>query len=164
MATNLGKQAKRFKKIFMGGMLLPPENDGPTGMQSSLQVIYNQWLGFNAQTDEPQLKVSVTELEKLKKYRFDFFRVYGDFYKFCPSSDQNTRIFCWDEQILLGYGYETGTTADFEHYNGRYIIYHGIKDFTKKYKEAAKALGGCSIKKLEYEQIDRDNIRITVML
>ena len=66
--------------------------------------------------------------------------------------------------IFLAEGYQVGTYADFSTFVGLYCIYHDIVDFTKKYKEAGEKMGASRIKRLEYQQIDRDNISITVYL
>lgn len=164
MDTSSGKPKKtRPKKIFIGGMIYVPKMDPAKRFEMFLQFHYNAWLGWNDEGEE-NIKVTVTEVEYNKEYRFDFHRVFGSWYCFTPSSDQDRCIFQLDEQLVLAEDYQTGTTADLNAAPGRYLIYHDVRDFTKHYKEIAKAHKASRIKDLKYQQIDRDNISITVYL
>ena len=164
MASNSGNpKPRKAKSIFICGTLFCPKSDYPEDYEKYLHWHINQWLGYKEE-GVPNVEVKITQIEYNKAYRFDFHREYGQWYRFCESSDQNTTIFSLDEQIILAEGYQEGTYADFSTFEGRYCIYHDIVDFTKKYKEAGKEMGASRIKRLEYQQIDRDNISITVYL
>lgn len=164
MASNLGNpKPRRAKSIFICGTLFCPKFDYPEDYEKYLQWHINQWLGYKEES-VPNVKVKITQIEYNKQYLFNFHREYGHWYRFCESSDQNTTIFSLDEQIILAEDYQEGTYADFSTFEGLYCIYHDVVDFTKKFKEAGKKMGASRIKRLEYQQIDRDNISITVYL
>lgn len=164
MDTNSGNsKPMKMKSIFICGTLFCPKSDNPKDFEWYLQWHINQWLGYK-EDGIPNVEVKITQVDYNKEYRFDFHREYGHWYRFCRSSGQNTTIFTLDEHIILAEGYQEGTCADFSTFEGLYCIYHDIVDFTKKYKEAGEKMGASRIKRLEYQQIDRDNISITVYL
>ena len=152
-----------MKTLFIGGITLYPSIDPVDLLEKQLQSSYNSWLGFD-DNGEPKLKVKITQLEKNKRYRFDFTRHYGDFYQFRQSSDQNTSIFAWDEQLILGEDREEGTMADFDVHHSRYIIYHEVEYVRDRLKAIGKQYKSSRIKAFDYEQIDRDNFSITITL
>ena len=156
-------KTKKTKSILICGMLFCPKFDYLEAYERYLQWHINLWLGYKEE-GVPNVEVKITQIEYNKEYRFDFHREYGHWYRFCESSSQNTTIFSLDEQIILAEGYQEGTYADFSTFEGRYCIYHDVVDFTKKYKEAGKQVGASRIKRLEYQQIDRDNFSITITL
>ena len=75
----------------------------------------------------------------------------------------NHSVFCWDEVILEGDGWEYGTTADMETHTGRYVIYHDEKDFFYDYQRKARENHCTRIKLLE-QQSFLDRIELTVEL
>ena len=162
MATNSGKK-RRCKKIYIGGIILYTRIDTVEQLEEQLQSSYNSWVGFD-DNGEPKLKVKITELAKNKRYRFDFARHYGDFYSFRQSSDQNSWIFAWDEQLILGESRRVGTTADFDTLNGRYVISNYVGDVKDRLKGVCKEHGASRIRDFEYEQTDRDHISVTITL
>ena len=162
-SNNQKPKRRSSKKIYISGVLYLTKMDYAEFFEWSYQNYLNNWLGYD-ENGNPLVTVKVTEVEYNKEYRFDYHRVYGSWYEFQPSSYQNEYIFAWDEQILLAENYQTGTQADFQTLKSRFVNYHHIDDFTKKYKEAAKRLKASRIKSLKYEQTDRDNFSLTIYL
>ena len=143
-------------KYFLIGTVLDAKNLSPIGMQTLLQQRLDAWLG----KDKTQIKV-----EELNDHamRFTLYRKYGYWYEDPQRFQPQTSVFSWDEHILLGDDYETGTTADFETLTGRYVISYHEDDFFRDYKEKAKENHCTKIKHLE-QQSFLDRIEFTVEL
>ena len=142
-------------KYFLIGTVLETKNLSPNGFQYKLQQRLDDWLG----KDKTQIKVEELNDHTMK---FTMYRKYGDWYE-DPQLNYKNSVFEWDEVVLLGEGYQTGTEADFETHPGRYVIYHGENDFFNDYKELAKGNRCTKIKHLE-QQSFLDRIEFTVEL
>lgn len=143
-------------KYFLIGTVLDTKNLSPIGMQTLLQQRLDAWLG----KDKTQIKVEELNDHTMK---FTLYRKYGDWYSDPQMFQPNDNVFSWDEIILLGEGYQTGTEADFDTHNGRYTIYHDQEDFFYDYKEKVKENRCTRIKHLE-QQSFLDRIEFTVEL
>lgn len=143
-------------KYFLINTALDTKKLSPIGMQTLLQQRLDAWLG----KDKTQIKVEELNDHTMK---FTLYRKYGDWYSDPQMFQPNDNVFSWDEIILLGEGYQTGTEADFDTHNGRYAIYHDQKDFFYDYKEKVKENRCTRIKHLE-QQSFLDRIEFTVEL
>ena len=143
-------------KYFLINTALDTKNLSPNGMQTLLQQRLDAWLG----KDKTQIKVEGLNDNTMK---FTLYRKYGDWYSDPQMFQPNDNVFSWDEIILLGEGYQTGTEADFDTHNGRYTIYHDQEDFFYDYKEKVKENRCTRIKPLE-QQSFLDRIEFTVEL
>ena len=142
-------------KYFLIGTVLDTKSLSPNGFQFILQQRLDDWLG----KDKAQIKVDALNNNTMK---FTLYRKYGDWYE-DPQLNYKDSVFEWDEVVLLGEGYQTGTEADFETHTGRYVIYHDEEDFFSNYKELAKENHCTKIKYLE-QQSYLDRIEFTVEL
>ena len=143
-------------KYFLINTVLDTKNLSPIGIQTLLQQRLDAWLG----KDKTQIKVDALNGNTMK---FTLYRKYGDWYSDPQMFQPNDNVFSWDEIILLGEGYQTGTEADFDTHNGRYTIYHDQEDFFYDYKEKVKESRCTRIKHLE-QQSFLDRIEFTVEL
>lgn len=143
-------------KYFLIGTVLDTKNLSPIGIQTLLQQRLDDWLG----KDKTQIKVDALNGNTMK---FTLYRKYGDWYEDPQRFQPQTSVFSWDEHILLGDDYETGTTTDFETLTGRYVISYHEDDFFRDYKEKAKENHCTKIKHLE-QQSFLDRIEFTVEL
>ena len=143
-------------KYFLINTGLDTKNLSPIGMQTILQQRLDAWLG----NGKIQIKVDALNGNTMK---FTLYRKYGDWYNDPQMFQPNDDVFSWDEHILLGEGYQTGTEADFDTHNGRYAIYHDQEDFFYDYKEKAKENHCTRIKNLS-QQSFLDRIEFTVEL
>ena len=143
-------------KYFLINTVLDTKNLSPIGMQTLLQQRLDAWLG----KDKTQIKVDALNGNTMK---FTLYRKYGDWYEDPQRFQPQTSVFSWDEHILLGEEYQTGTEADFETLTGRYVISYHEDDFFRDYKEKAKENHCTKIKHLE-QQSFLDRIEFTVEL
>lgn len=143
-------------KYFLINTVLDTKNLSPNGMQTLLQQRLDAWLG----KDKTQIKVEELNDHSMK---FTLYRKYGDWYSDPQMFQPNDNVFSWDEIILLGEGYQTGTEADFDTHNGRYTIYHDQEDFFYDYKEKVKESRCTRIKHIG-QQSFLDRIEFTVEL
>ena len=143
-------------KYFLIGTVLDTKSLSTNGFQFMLQQRLDDWLG----KDKTQIKVEELNGHTMK---FTLYRKYGDWFEDPQRFKPNDNVFSWDEHILLGDDYQTGTTADFDNLNGRYAIYHDQEDFFYDYKEKAKENHCTRIKNLS-QQSFLDRIEFTVEL
>ena len=143
-------------KCFLIGEVVDTKRSTINEIEELLQKRLDAWLG----KDKTQIKVDALNGNTMK---FTLYRKYGDWYSDPQMFQPNDNVFSWDEIILLGEGYQTGTEADFDTHNGRYAIYHDQADFFYDYKEKAKENHCTRIKHLE-QQSFLDRIELTVEL
>ena len=143
-------------KYFLINTVLDTKNLSPIGIQTLLQQRLDDWLGKG----KTQIKVDALNGNTMK---FTLYREYGDWYEDPQRFQPQTSVFSWDEHILLGNDYETGTTADFETLTGRYVISYHEDDFFQDYKEKAKENHCTRIKHLKQHSF-LDRIEFTVEL
>lgn len=143
-------------KYYLIGAVLDTKVYTAQEIQEVLQRRLDSWLG------KEKTQIKVTELND-RTMKFTLYRKYGDWYEDPQMFQPNRGVFSWDECILLGDGYETGTYADFENHPGRYIIYDDEKDFFYDYKEKARENHCTRIKQLS-QQSFLDRIELTVEL
>ena len=143
-------------KCFLIGEVVDTKRSTINEIEELLQKRLDAWLG----KDKTQIKVDALNGNTMK---FTLYRKYGDWYIDPQMFQPNDNVFSWDEHILLGDDYETGTTADFETLTGRYVISYGEDDFFQDYKEKAKEKHCTKIKHLE-QQSFLDRIEFTVEL
>jgi hypothetical protein len=121
-----------------------------------LQQRLDNWLG----KDKTQIKVEELNGHTMK---FTLYRKYGNWFEDPQRFQPQTSVFSWDEDILLGNGYQTGSEADFEIHYGRYVISYHEDDFFSDYKEKARENHCTRIKHLEQRSY-LDRIEFTVEL
>ncbi len=143
-------------KYFLIETVLDSKKLSPIGMQTLLQQRLDDWLGKG----KAHIKVDALNSNTMK---FTLYRTYGDWYDDPQMFQPNHDVFSWDENILLGNGYQTGTYADLENLPGRYVIYLDENIFFSDYKELAKKNHCTRIKNLE-QQSYLDRIEFTVEL
>lgn len=143
-------------KYYLIGTVLDTKSLSPNGFQFILQQRLDDWLG----KDKNQIKVDALNNNTMK---FTLYRKYGNWFEDPQRFQPQTSVFSWDEHILLGDNYQTGTTADFETLTGRYAIYHDQEDFFYDYKKMAKGNHCTRIKQLS-QQSFLDRIEFTVEL
>ena len=114
------------------------------------------WLGKN--TVNVQLnKPTADEIE------VTIFRKYGNFYKVQTGRAFFQSIFTYDQQILLGDGYQYGTVVDLTKYEGQFIHYDCIDDFFSRYKKKARQAKASRIKELNFSDT-LDYMKLTIKL
>lgn len=101
------------------------------------------WLGKNIVTVKLD-KPAADEIE------VTIFRQYGSFYKVQTGHSFFQSIFTYDQQILLGEGYQYGTVVDLTVYEGQFIHYDGVEGFFKEYKKMARQAKASRIKELNF--------------
>lgn len=143
-------------KYFLIGAVLDTKVYTAQEMQEVLQRRLDSWLG----KDKTQIKVDALNSNTMK---FTLYRKYGDWYTDPQMFQPNHKVFSWDELILLGDDYKTGTIADFDSHSGRYVIYHDEKDFFYDYKGKVKEHHCTPIKNLQ-QQSYLDRIELAVEL
>ena len=144
-------------KYFLIGTVLDTKSFSTAqAMQAVLQQRLDAWLG----KDKTQIKVEELNGHTMK---FTLFRTYGNWYEDPQRFQPQTSVFSWDKHILLGDDYQTGTTADFDTLNGRYVISYGEDDFFDDYKEKAKENHCTKITHLSQRSY-LDRIELTVEL
>jgi len=143
-------------KYYLIGTVLDTKSLSPNGFQFILQQRLDDWLGKG----KTQIKVDALNNNTMK---FTLYRKYGDWYDDPQMFQPNHDVFSWDEDILLGNGYQTGSEADLETHTGKYVIYHDENIFFSDYKELAKKNHCTRIKHLE-QQSFLDRIEFTVEL
>jgi hypothetical protein len=143
-------------KYYLIGTVLDTKNLSPNGFQFILQQRLDDWLG----KDKTQIKVDVLNSNTMK---FTLYRKYGDWFEDPQRFQPQRSVFSWDEIILLGDGYKTGTYADLEHLTGRYVISYAEDDFFSNYKKKARENHCTRIKHLEQQSL-LDRIEFTVEL
>lgn len=117
----------------------------------------DSWLG------KDKVRFEVQKIEE-KIWKFTIWRHYGPWYEDPKRfSGCNEHINSWDESILLGTEYQTGTEADFETFTGPYIINNDIKSiFLPEMREMAKKHHGTRIKSIEVDN-NLDHIELKVV-
>lgn len=143
-------------KCFLIGAVVDTKKSTTNEIEKFLQKRLDDWLG----KDKTQIKVDALNGNTVK---FTLYRKYGDWYEDPQRFQPQTSVFSWDEHILLGDDYETGTTADFETLTGRYVISHHEDDFFRDYKGKARENHCTKIKHLE-QQSFLDRIEFIVEL
>lgn len=143
-------------KYFLIGTVLDTKSLSTNGFQFMLQQRLDDWLG----KDKTQIKVEELNGHTMK---FTLYRKYGNWFEDPQRFQPQTSVFSWDEIILLGIDYRTGTTADFDTHTGKYAIYHDQEDFFYDYKKMAKGNHCTRIKQLS-QQSYLDRIEFTVEL
>jgi hypothetical protein len=144
-------------KYYLIGAVLDTKSFGTAQeMQEVLQRRLDSWLG----KDKTQINVEELNDHTMK---FTLYRKYGNWFEDPQRFQPQTSVFSWDEHILLGDDYQTGTTADFETLTGRYVISYNENDFFADYKEKAKENHCSRIKHLS-QQSYLDRIELTVEL
>lgn len=143
-------------KCFLIGEVVDTKKSTISEIEKILQQRLDDWLG----KDKTQIKVDALSSNTMK---FTLYRKYGNWYEDPQRFQPQTSVFSWDEHILLGDDYQTGTTADFETLTGRYVISYNENDFFADYKEKAKESHCTRIKRLE-QQSFLDRIEFTVEL
>ena len=144
-------------KYYLIGAVLDTKSFGTAQeMQEVLQRRLDSWLG----KDKTQINVEELNDHTMK---FTLYRKYGNWFEDPQRFQPQTSVFSWDEHILLGDDYQTGTTADFETLTGRYVISYNENDFFADYKEKAKESHCSRIKHLS-QQSYLDRIELTVEL
>lgn len=143
-------------KYFLIKTVLDSKKLSPIGMQTLLQQRLDDWLG----KDKAQIKVEELNDHTMK---FTLYRKYGNWFEDPQRFQPQTSVFSWDEHILLGDDYQTGTTADFDTLTGRYVISYNENDFFADYKEKSKESHCTRIKQLS-QQSYLDRIEFTVEL
>ena len=91
------------------------------------------------------------------------FRKYGSFYKPPTGHSFFQSIFTYDQQILLGDGYQYGTVVDLTVYEGQFIHYDCIDDFFNRYKKKARQAKASRIKELNFSDT-LDYMKLTIKL
>lgn len=91
------------------------------------------------------------------------FRKYGNFYKVQTGRAFFQSIFTYDQQILLGDGYQYGTVVDLTKYEGQFIHYDCIDDFFSRYKKKARQAKASRIKELNFSDT-LDYMKLTIKL
>ena len=143
-------------KYFLIGEVVDTKKSTISGIETILQKRLDDWMG----KDKAQIKVDALNSNTMK---FTLYRTYGEWYNDPQKFQPNHDVFSWDENILLGSGYQTGSEADLETHTGRYVIYHDENAFFGDYKELAKKNHCTRIKHLE-QQSYLDRIEFTVEL
>ena len=143
-------------KYYLIGTVLDTKSLSPYGFQFILQQRLDDWLG----KDKAQIKVDALNSNTMK---FTLYRKYGDWFEDPQRFQPQTSVFSWDEIILLGDDYQTGTYADFDNHPGRYIINYHEDDFFSNYKEKARENHCTRIKQLS-QQSYLDRVEFTVEL
>ena len=88
---------------------------------------------------------------------------YGEFYKPPTGHSFFQSIFTYDQQILLGDGYQYGTVVDLTVYEGQFIRYDCIDDFFNRYKKKAREAKASRIKELNFSDT-LDHMKLTIKL
>ena len=114
------------------------------------------WLGKN--TVKVQLDKPATDVVEAT-----IFRKYGTFYKPETGHSFFRSIFTYDQQILLGEGYQYGTVVDLTVYEGRYIHYDCQDDFFNRYRKKARQAKAIRIKELDFSDT-LDYMKLTIKL
>lgn len=91
------------------------------------------------------------------------FRMYGTFYKPETGHSFFRSIFTYDQQILLGEGYQYGIVVDLTVYEGRYIHYDCQDDFFNRYRKKARQAKASRIKELDFSDT-LDYMKLTIKL
>ena len=114
------------------------------------------WLGKN--TVKVQLDKPATDVVEVT-----IFRKYGSFYKPPTGHSFFQSIFTYDQQILLGDGYQYGTVVDLTKYEGQFIRYDCIDDFFNRYKKKARQAKASKINELQFSDA-LDHMKLTIKL
>ena len=109
------------QKIFIAGETFDVTNHLAVA-ELLIQDRLDCWLGKGTVTVKLN-KPTADEIE------VTIFRKYGEFYKPPTGHSFFQSIFTYDQQILLGEGYQYGTVVDLTKYEGQFIRYDCIDDF-----------------------------------
>ena len=143
-------------KCFLIGKVVDTKKSTTNEIEKLLQQRLDAWLGKN----KTQIKVDALNSNTMK---ITLYRKYGDWFEDPQRFQPQTSVFSWDQQILLGDGYQTGTTADFITHTGRYVISYHEDEFFQDYREKSKENHCSRIKHLEQHSF-LDRIEFTVEL
>ena len=143
-------------KCFLIGEVVDTKESTINEIEEFLQKRLDAWLG----KDKAQIKVDALNSNTMK---FTLYRKYGEWFEDPQRFQPQTSVFSWDKHILLGDGYQTGTTADFDSHSGRYVISYHEDDFFDDYKAEARKNHCTRIKQLS-QQSYLDRIELTVEL
>ena len=143
-------------KYYLVGKVVDTKKSTISGIETILQKRLDNWLG----KDKTQIKVDALNNNTMK---FTLYRKYGNWFEDPQRFQPQTSVFSWDEHILLGDDYQTGTTADFDTLTGRYVISYAEDDFFNDYKEKARENHCTRIKQLS-QQSYLDRVEFTVEL
>jgi len=143
-------------KYYLIGEVVDTKKSTISGIETILQQRLDNWLG----KDKTQIKVDALNNNTMK---FTLYRKYGNWFEDPQRFQPQTSVFSWDEHILLGDDYQTGTTADFDTHTGRYVISYAEDDFFNDYKEKARENHCTRIKQLS-QQSYLDRVEFTVEL
>jgi len=143
-------------KYYLIGEVVDTKKSTISGIETILQQSLDNWLG----KDKTQIKVDALNNNTMK---FTLYRKYGNWFEDPQRFQPQTSVFSWDEHILLGDDYQTGTTADFDTHTGRYVISYAEDDFFNDYKEKARENHCTRIKQLS-QQSYLDRVEFTVEL
>lgn len=122
----------------------------------SIQDRLDCWLGKGTVTVKLN-KPTADEIE------VTIFRKYGSFYKPPTGHSFFQSIFTYDQQILLGDGYQYGTVVDLTKYEGQFIRYDCIDDFFNRYKKKARQAKASKINELQFSDA-LDHMKLTIKL
>ena len=122
----------------------------------SIQDRLDCWLGKGTVTVKLN-KPTTDEIE------VTIFRKYGNFYRVQTGRAFFQSIFTYDQQILLGKGYQYGTVVDLTVYEGQFIHYDCIDDFFNRYKKKARQAKASRIKELNFSDT-LDHMKLTIKL
>lgn len=121
-----------------------------------IQDRFDGWLGKNTIT----VKLTKPETDVVD---VTIFRKYGSFYKPPTGHSFFQSIFTYDQQILLGEGYQYGSVADLTVYEGQFVHYDCIDDFFNRYKKKARQAKASRIKELQFADT-LDYMKLTIKL
>ena len=144
-------------KIVLFDELYKTNSLSPLGIQYMGQQRLDAWLGIG------KVRFEVAQLED-RKFKFTIWRTYGQWYEDPKRfSDCNETINSWDENILLGTDYQTGTVADFSTHTGPYIISNCVQTiFLPELRDMAKKHHGTRIKSIDVDNnLDHIDLVIT---
>ena len=143
------------QKIFIAGETFDVTNHLAVA-ELLLQDRLDCWLGKGTVT--VKLNKPTTDVVEVT-----IFRKYGSFYKIETGHSFFQSIFSYDQQILLGEGYQYGTVVDLTVYEGQFIHYDCIDDFFNRYKKKARQAKASRIKELLFSDA-LDHMKLTIKL
>ena len=121
-----------------------------------IQDRFDGWLGKNTVT----VKLNKPAADVVE---VTVFRKYGSFYKIETGHSFFQSIFTYDQQILLGEGYQYGSVADLTKYESQFIHYDCQDDFFNRYRKKARQAKASRIKELQFSDA-LDYMKLTIKL
>ena len=143
------------QKIFIAGETFDVTTH-LTVAEFMVQERLDCWLGKGTVTVKLN-KPTADEIE------LTIYRKYGEFYKPPTGHSFFQSIFTYDQQILLGDGYQYGTVVDLTVYEGQFIHYDCQDDFFNRYKKKARQAKASRIKELQFSDA-LDHMKLTIQL